>query len=85
MEVGTLSHLARYILMVLRFHRGMTRPFFKRDRISDFELFDRHSLHAIAQIKQRLSEGYPVDFQVCLDGLALIPPVAQGLSVIFRM
>jgi hypothetical protein len=84
-EVSTLSHVTPFTLMALRFHRGMTRPFFKRDRISDFELFDRHSLHATAQIKQRLSEGYPVDFQVCSDGFALIPPVAQDLSVILRM
>ncbi|KAJ7080558.1 cytochrome P450 [Mycena crocata] len=46
-----------------KFHRAMTRPFFKRDRISDFELFERHSCDAIAHLKRRLSEGYPVDFQ----------------------
>jgi hypothetical protein len=44
----------------------MTRPFFKRDRISDFELFDRHSRDAIASIQNRLREGYPIDFQVRL-------------------
>ena len=47
-----------------RFHRSMTRPFFSRDRISHFELFDRHALVAIAQLKKRLAEGHPVDFQV---------------------
>jgi hypothetical protein len=42
----------------------MTRPFFKRDRISDFELLDRHSHEAIAAIKMRIREGHPIDFQV---------------------
>ncbi|KAJ6563339.1 cytochrome P450 [Mycena vulgaris] len=53
------------------FHRAMTRPFFKRDRISDFELFDRHSLQAIAQIKNRLHEGYAVDFQDVISRFAM--------------
>lgn len=26
-----------------RFHRSMSRPFFTRERISDFDLFDRHA------------------------------------------
>ncbi|KAJ7463233.1 cytochrome P450 [Mycena latifolia] len=54
-----------------KFHRAMTRPFFKRDRVSDFELFDRHSLDAIAQIKKRLYEGYPVDFQDMISRFAM--------------
>lgn len=41
----------------------MTRPFFNKDRISDFENFDRHATDAITQIKGRLAEGYPVEFQ----------------------
>ncbi|KAJ6626539.1 cytochrome P450 [Mycena sp. CBHHK59/15] len=45
------------------FHRAMTRPFFKRDRISDFELFDRHSRDAITQIKKRLHEDTPSTFR----------------------
>ncbi|KAL1743862.1 cytochrome P450 [Schizophyllum fasciatum] len=45
-----------------KFHRSMTRPFFTRDRISHFALFDRHAEEAIAHIKQRLREGHPVDF-----------------------
>ncbi|THU98293.1 cytochrome P450 [Dendrothele bispora CBS 962.96] len=46
-----------------KFHRSMTRPFFTRDRITHFELFDRHALICIQQMKKRLEEGYPVDFQ----------------------
>ncbi|KAJ7106613.1 cytochrome P450 [Mycena epipterygia] len=46
-----------------KFHRQMTRPFFHRERISDFDLFDRHAENAIGQLKARLREGYPADFQ----------------------
>ncbi|THU87636.1 cytochrome P450 [Dendrothele bispora CBS 962.96] len=46
-----------------KLHRSMTRPFFTRDRITHFELFDRHALICIQQMKKRLEEGYPVDFQ----------------------
>ncbi|KAG8218219.1 cytochrome P450 [Butyriboletus roseoflavus] len=41
----------------------MTRPFFSRDRISDFDIFERHAEDAIHQMKIRLREGYPVDFE----------------------
>ncbi|KAJ6591285.1 cytochrome P450 [Mycena vulgaris] len=46
-----------------KFHRQMTRPFFHRERISDFDLFDHHAEIAIAQFKARLHEGYAADFQ----------------------
>lgn len=43
----------------------MSRPFFTRDRISDFDLFDRHADTVIGQIKARMRTGYSIDFQVC--------------------
>ncbi|KAJ2930675.1 hypothetical protein H1R20_g6407, partial [Candolleomyces eurysporus] len=46
-----------------KFHRAMTRPFFSKDRISHFDIFDRHATDALNQLKQRLREGYPVDIQ----------------------
>ncbi|KAJ6483937.1 cytochrome P450 [Mycena sanguinolenta] len=46
-----------------KFHRQMTRPFFHRERISDFDLFDHHAASAISQLKARLRQGYAVDFQ----------------------
>ncbi|KAJ7662330.1 cytochrome P450 [Mycena rosella] len=46
-----------------KFHRQMTRPFFHRERISDFDLFDHHAENAIGQFKARLREGHPADFQ----------------------
>ena len=42
----------------------MTRPFFSKDRISHFEIFDRHATDAIKQVKERTSQGYAVDVQV---------------------
>ncbi|KIM42776.1 hypothetical protein M413DRAFT_444437 [Hebeloma cylindrosporum] len=46
-----------------KFHRAMTRPFFSKDRISHFDIFDRHAADALGQLKARLREGYPVDIQ----------------------
>ncbi|KAF8996820.1 cytochrome P450 monooxygenase pc-3 [Cyathus striatus] len=46
-----------------KFHRTMTRPFFIKDRISDFDIFAVHGDEALKQAKARLSEGYPIDFQ----------------------
>ncbi|KAK0458672.1 cytochrome P450 [Desarmillaria tabescens] len=46
-----------------KFHRTMTRPLFNKNRISDFDNFERHAVSTIALIKARLREGYPVDFQ----------------------
>ncbi|KAK6974910.1 cytochrome P450 [Favolaschia claudopus] len=42
---------------------GMTRPFFHRERISDFDNFDSHATNAIARFKARLREGCAADFQ----------------------
>ena len=42
----------------------MTRPFFSKDRISHFEIFDRHATDVIKQVKVRMSQGYAVDVQV---------------------
>lgn len=52
----------------------MTRPFFTRDRISHFDLFDRHAEQAITQMKLRLREGLAVDFQVRFIHLSYILP-----------
>ncbi|KAJ7736553.1 cytochrome P450 [Mycena maculata] len=46
-----------------KFHRTMTRPFFSRERISHFNIFDRHADDVIALLKQRMNAGYAVDFQ----------------------
>ncbi|KAK0200571.1 cytochrome P450, partial [Desarmillaria ectypa] len=41
-----------------KFHRSMTRPFFTRERITHFDLFDRHVDSAISKMKHRLHNGY---------------------------
>ncbi|KAJ7780558.1 cytochrome P450 [Mycena maculata] len=46
-----------------KFHRSMTRPFFSRDRISHFELFDRHADVLIGLLKTRMRTGHAIDFQ----------------------
>ncbi|GBE84580.1 Cytochrome P450 52A3-B [Sparassis crispa] len=46
-----------------KFHRSMTRPFFSKDRIGHFELFDKHAEIAISKMKERVLAGYAVDFQ----------------------
>ncbi|KAG6374893.1 cytochrome P450 [Boletus reticuloceps] len=48
---------------IWKFHRTMTRPFFTRDRISDFDIFEKHAEDAIRQMKIRMRQGYSVDFQ----------------------
>ena len=54
-----------------RFHRSMTRPFFSKDRISDFELFDRHADQVISKMKDRFKEGIAVDVQDVLSRFTL--------------
>jgi len=54
-----------------RFHRSITRPFFNKDRISDFEIFDRHADQATAKLKDRFKEGTVVDIQDVLSRFTL--------------
>ncbi|KAF8810034.1 cytochrome P450 monooxygenase pc-3, partial [Phlegmacium glaucopus] len=46
-----------------RFHRAMTRPFFTRERISDFDIYDKNCATTLQLAKTRLAEGYPIEFQ----------------------
>ena len=54
-----------------RFHRSMTRPFFSKDRISDFELFDRHADQVISKMKERFKEDVAVNVQDVLSRFTL--------------
>ncbi|KAJ7140381.1 cytochrome P450 [Mycena filopes] len=54
-----------------KFHRDMTRPFFEKQRISDFDIFDNHVEDAISQIKARLREGHAFDFQELMGRVTL--------------
>ncbi|KAF7982653.1 hypothetical protein HWV62_27101 [Athelia sp. TMB] len=49
----------------------MTRPFFSRDRISDFDNFARHADDILSQMKARFREGYAVDFQDAISRFIL--------------
>ncbi|KAF9558914.1 cytochrome P450 monooxygenase pc-3 [Agrocybe pediades] len=46
-----------------KFHRGITRPFFTRERISDFEIYERNSAISLKAASERLSQGYSIDIQ----------------------
>ena len=41
----------------------MTRPFFSKDRTSDFEIFDRHADQVVAKMKERFSQDIAADVQ----------------------
>jgi hypothetical protein len=53
-------------LTFLWFHRSITRPFFSRERIGDFDVFESHATDAVSQAINRLLAGYHIDFQVSL-------------------
>lgn len=42
----------------------MARPFFNIDKISHFDIFDRHAETIVALMKERFRVGLAVDFQV---------------------
>ncbi|KAK0460977.1 cytochrome P450 [Desarmillaria tabescens] len=54
-----------------KFHRTMTRPFFSRDRISHFDLFDGHAQTVVAKMKERLRMGVALDFQDLIQRFTL--------------
>ncbi|KAF8314509.1 cytochrome P450 [Clavulina sp. PMI_390] len=44
-------------------HRALTRPFFASERVTDFELFDRHSNKVIDILQKRSEDGESIDLQ----------------------
>ncbi|KAF5348211.1 hypothetical protein D9758_014646 [Tetrapyrgos nigripes] len=54
-----------------KFHRNMTRPFFSKERISDFDVFDRHADEVIKLMKGRIEEGHPIEFQDAVSRFTL--------------
>ncbi|EPT04095.1 hypothetical protein FOMPIDRAFT_1022169 [Fomitopsis schrenkii] len=54
-----------------KWHRSMTRPFFSKDRISHFELFDRHTEAALEKMSERIRAGYAIDFQDLISRFTL--------------
>ena len=49
----------------------MIRPFFSKDRISDFEIFHRHANQVVVKMKERFSRGIAVDAQDVLSRFTL--------------
>lgn len=47
-----------------KFHRSMSRPFFVKEKIQHFQIFDMHANDAVSRIRDRLREGIPIDIQV---------------------
>ena len=65
MEVRrTLFHKSASHRAFCRMHRSIARPFFIKDRIKDFEIFDKYAMKAIGKMKQRFDEGYALNFEV---------------------
>ncbi|KAF8816540.1 cytochrome P450 [Phlegmacium glaucopus] len=72
-EKGTMAHIQFMSLLgegvfnadgeMWKFHRAMTRPFFTRERISDFDIYDKNCVTTLQLARTRLAEGYPVEFQ----------------------
>ena len=73
MEVSGRNETARAVLADVRSRsqRSMTRPFFSKDRISDFEIFDRHADQVVLKMKERFKEGIAVDVQDILSRFTL--------------
>jgi len=49
----------------------MARPFFSKDRVSDFDIFDRHADLVVTKMKERFGQGIAVDVQDALNRLTL--------------
>ncbi|KAF8307676.1 cytochrome P450 [Clavulina sp. PMI_390] len=46
-----------------KFHRTLARPFFTRDRISDFKIFEKHADSVIGIMRETFNSGIPLDIQ----------------------
>ncbi|KAF8307690.1 cytochrome P450 monooxygenase pc-1 [Clavulina sp. PMI_390] len=46
-----------------KFHRTLTRPFFTRDRTSDFKIFDKHANAILEILRDASRTGTPLDIQ----------------------
>jgi hypothetical protein len=51
----------------------MTRPFFAKDRVTDFDMFDRHADVVISRLKERFAQGEAINFQVSILTTPLLP------------
>jgi cytochrome P450 len=56
---------------IWKLHRTMARPFFNIDRISHFDIFDRHAETTVALMKVRFRNGLAIDFQDAISRFTL--------------
>ena len=65
MEDGNLDapHYLAFSHQCLCQHRIAARPFFARERISDFHIFEKHAAHTIALLSRISARGVPCDAQ----------------------
>ncbi|CAK5276731.1 unnamed protein product [Mycena citricolor] len=56
---------------VWKMHRNMARPFFARERISDFDIFETHSKRALNVISSLTTAGQPCEAQDLFSRLTL--------------
>ncbi|KAG2355525.1 cytochrome P450 [Suillus spraguei] len=68
---GKRAFTGLFVKCISRLHRTMTRPFFNHDRISHFDIFDRHADHAITLAKERFRAGLAIDFQDLISRFTL--------------
>ena len=72
------QHRSPAYALHLRFHRSLTRPFFTRERISDFEICDQTCEQSLQLIRKRVGEGYSLNIQVRTD--PLLPHVVRKVT-----
>ncbi|KIJ47965.1 hypothetical protein M422DRAFT_28506 [Sphaerobolus stellatus SS14] len=47
-----------------QFHRKLARPFFSKERVTDFLIYERKAIDCIHKMEQHFDNNLPVDFQV---------------------
>ena len=62
-----------------KFHRSITRPFFHRERISNFTVFATHANEVLDRMKERARQGYAIDVQDVLSRFTLDDQLAYAL------
>ncbi|KAG8984329.1 hypothetical protein FRB94_006131 [Tulasnella sp. JGI-2019a] len=50
-----------------KLHRSMTRPFFNRDRIADFDIFEHHSEVLMEKVREKSENEVAFDFQEAIS------------------
>jgi hypothetical protein len=57
----------------------VTRPFFARERVTDFGIFDSRARVAIQKMEERFDRGDAIDFQARMDPVSSIHVLTREL------